>query len=162
MKRKDLFWGTIFIFLLGSLLHFTYECSGNNSLVGIFSATNESVFEHTKLIIYPTILWYIITYLKNKQHYNKDTLFSSMIIQIIISIITIPMLFYFYTNAFGIESLTIDLLIFFISIVLGFIYANKYLKTNKTLSWPLILSIIIIMYLIGTFYPPNIPLFQAL
>ncbi len=43
--RYELF-GIIFIVLLGSSLHFTYELSGENPLVGAFSAVNESVWEH--------------------------------------------------------------------------------------------------------------------
>ncbi|MCQ5363004.1 MAG: DUF6512 family protein [Candidatus Methanomethylicia archaeon] len=33
--------GIIFIVIVGSFLHFTYELSGENPLVGAFSAVNE-------------------------------------------------------------------------------------------------------------------------
>jgi len=41
--------GIVFIVLVGSALHFTFELSGDNPLVGVFSAVNESVWEHLKL-----------------------------------------------------------------------------------------------------------------
>lgn len=43
----------IFISILGVLLHFTYEWSGDNPAVGLFSAVNESTWEHLKLIFFP-------------------------------------------------------------------------------------------------------------
>lgn len=41
--------GMIFIIFLGSMLHFTFELSGRNPLVSVFSAVNESVWENLKL-----------------------------------------------------------------------------------------------------------------
>jgi len=52
--------GALFIILLGSLLHFTFEWSNNFWLVGIFSAVNESTWEHLKLAVIPALLWLLI------------------------------------------------------------------------------------------------------
>jgi hypothetical protein len=52
--------GTVFIIMLGSALHFTYALSGNNALVGVFSAVNESVWEHLKLVFWPALLWLLM------------------------------------------------------------------------------------------------------
>ena len=41
--------------ILGVFLHFTYEISNNNPIVGIFSAINESTWEHLKLIFFPML-----------------------------------------------------------------------------------------------------------
>jgi hypothetical protein len=38
--------GALFIIIFGSLLHFTFDWFKNFWLVGIFSAVNESVWEH--------------------------------------------------------------------------------------------------------------------
>ena len=47
--------GIAFIILLGSALHFTYELSGESPIVGVFSAVNESVWEHMKIAFSPQI-----------------------------------------------------------------------------------------------------------
>jgi ABC-type cobalamin transport system permease subunit len=52
--------GTFFIIFLGSLLHFTFEWSAKFWLVGIFSAVNESTWEHLKLAVIPALLWMLI------------------------------------------------------------------------------------------------------
>ena len=38
--------GTVLIVILGSVLHFAFEWSGGNQVVGAFSALNESVWTH--------------------------------------------------------------------------------------------------------------------
>ena len=48
MNKKYNFYNVLFIFILGTLLHFTYNWSNNNFIVGLFSSTNESIFSHTK------------------------------------------------------------------------------------------------------------------
>ena len=49
----------LFISILGVLLHFTYEWSDDNRIVGLFSAVNESTWEHMKLLAVPWVLWTI-------------------------------------------------------------------------------------------------------
>lgn len=43
----------IFVCILGVLLHFTYDWSSQNPIIGFFSAKNESTWEHLKLIFFP-------------------------------------------------------------------------------------------------------------
>lgn len=45
-------------FLVGTLLHFLYDFFPY-PFIAIFSATNESVFEHLKLFVYPMLLGYL-------------------------------------------------------------------------------------------------------
>ena len=61
IKKIQIF-SIIFTFILGTLLHFTYKLSGNNQLVGVFSAVNESTWEHLKLVFFPMLLTIIIGY----------------------------------------------------------------------------------------------------
>lgn len=50
MSLKTNLFRFIFISVLGVLLHFTYEWSGDTAVVGLFSAVNESTWEHLKLL----------------------------------------------------------------------------------------------------------------
>lgn len=52
--------GAVFTILLGSMLHFTFELSGGNPVVGVFSAVNESVWEHLKLAYWPALAYMVI------------------------------------------------------------------------------------------------------
>ena len=48
--------------ILGILLHFTYEWSGDKIIVGLFSAINESTWEHLKLLFFPMVITIIVGY----------------------------------------------------------------------------------------------------
>ena len=52
----------ILIIIIGTLLHFTYEWSGENNFVASFSAVNESTWEHLKLVFFPMLILGIIEY----------------------------------------------------------------------------------------------------
>ncbi|MBQ8724231.1 MAG: hypothetical protein IJY74_00995 [Oscillospiraceae bacterium] len=64
MKNKKIIYiiGFLWTAVLGTLLHFTYEWSGQNSFVGLFSAVNESIWEHMKLLFFPAASYALITY----------------------------------------------------------------------------------------------------
>ena len=61
IKNFQIF-SAIFVMILGTLLHFTYEWSGENLFIAAFSAVNESTWEHLKLLFYPMLLTTIIGY----------------------------------------------------------------------------------------------------
>ena len=63
--------GIIVICIIGTLLHFTYEWSHHKKIVALFSAVNESTWEHIKIAMTPTILWSIFYgYINDVSHYN--------------------------------------------------------------------------------------------
>lgn len=70
MKRS--FWGkrscqvlagVPVLFLAGTLTIFLYGLSGEFFLVGLLAPVNESVWEHLKLALWPTTLWWTAGYL---------------------------------------------------------------------------------------------------
>ncbi|MEM3021819.1 MAG: DUF6512 family protein, partial [Candidatus Caldarchaeum sp.] len=61
--------GFFFIVFAGSLLHFTYELSGGNMVVALFSAVNESVWEHLKLPFFPALALTVYQYARIRKTY---------------------------------------------------------------------------------------------
>ena len=59
MEKKKIIrfqiFSVIFTWILGTILHFLYEWSGDNKIIASFSAVNESTWEHLKLVFFPTI-----------------------------------------------------------------------------------------------------------
>lgn len=49
-------WMILPLGVLGSLLHFVFDWTAHNRVAAIFSAVNESYWEHIKIAIWPTIL----------------------------------------------------------------------------------------------------------
>ncbi len=161
-KRKNLL-AFLIIGILGTILHFTYEWSGQNPIVGIFSAVNESVWEHQKLLFFPSVLFFLVQYLTQKEKpYNFP--FAS-ILGIVSGILTIIISFYTYTGIIGKSYAIIDILLFFIGVIVTITVKNKIINKNKFSSKKLsIFAIVLTVFLIlifgyFTFNPPQIPIF---
>ena len=121
--------GIFFTLILGTLLHFTYEWSGNNSIVGFFSAVNESTIEHLKMIFVPFFLFSILEYFK----YGKDIsgfVFTKALC-VSIGMIIIVVAFYLYTWILGTDFLWMDIAIFILGIVTAYFVSYKLLKNQK-------------------------------
>jgi len=173
MKKEDLkliynlsVIGAIFAILFGSILHFCYQWSGNNFIVGLFAPINESVWEHMKLVFTPLLLFAFIdwTLLKSKV---KNYCFALMK-EVGIAIIFILAVFYSYTAIFGHSVLAIDILSFVISIVLAKWFGYLIL-TGRFKSWEFnglntISAIILIgfalFFVSTTINPPRAGLFK--
>lgn len=149
--------GFIFISLLGSFLHFTYDLSNHNKIVGLFSAVNESTWEHIKIALTPFFLWSIIDGFIFKTNPNY---FFAKLIGLLTIILTIPILFYGYKFILKKSIVIIDISIFFISIFLSQYFSYLVLTNAKTsiyLSYFSLILIIIIfgIYLLLTLLPIN-------
>lgn len=154
----------LFSLILGTLLHFTYEWSGNNLFVGSFGAVNESVWEHLKLVFYPMLIAMIIEYFFVKQDVNNYI--EAKTIGIFTAIFFIIVSFYTYSGVIGTSVIVIDILIFIISIILGEYVAYRLMKReNESTVLTTSLSIIILLFLllcfiIFTYIPPEVNLFR--
>lgn len=63
MKRELRRWeivGFIATGLFGTLLHFMYEWTGGNRVIAVFSAVNESTWEHMKLLFIPFLVFTVV------------------------------------------------------------------------------------------------------
>lgn len=163
-KQKSIFKfeliSTIFIMILGVLFHFTYEWSGNNIIVGLFTPVNESIWEHLKLLYFPMILTLIVGYFydgKNYENYICAKLFG-IIVSMIFTVIT----FYTYSGILGKIIDAVNIAIFFIAVVLGQYMVLRKIRENKSCNQTkkmIILIIIGVLFIFFTFNPPNIGLF---
>lgn len=55
-------WAIIPLVLLGSLLHFAFDWSRHNRVVAVFSAVNESYWEHIKIAVWPVALFQVVMF----------------------------------------------------------------------------------------------------
>lgn len=157
--------GIPILFIIGSLMHFLYEISGKNIFVGLISAVNESIWEHSKMVLWPVICWWSIYYMINgkKNNININKWFTAGLIALLTALLTIPMIYYFYTGAFGVEILIIDISILFFAVLFGQIlgfHFYKYYKGIKASISIRIFIILILVFAIFTLYPPKLPLFK--
>lgn len=152
--------GIIFVSVLGTLLHFAYDLSGNNFIVGLFTPINESIWEHTKLIYFP-MLFYL--YISKKAKHPCTT--TAMLFGALSGVLLIISLFYSYSGIIGYNIAIVDISIFYISVIMSFYIAYKLTLSCKVEKHKVILYvlniIIILAYVLFTFNAPQIPLLVA-
>lgn len=104
----------IVISLIGTLLHFLYDISYHNKVVGLFSAVNESTWEHVKIALTPTLLWGIIDGLVYGSNPNY---FLAKFISLLVIIILMPALYYGHKAIIKKEIFILDIISFYIVII---------------------------------------------
>lgn len=154
--------GTLFIIFLGTALHFTFDFSGKNPIVGSFSAVNESVWEHLKLPFWPSLFWMLIEMYPLRKVVSN--FFTSKTIGTIVMLAIIPTVFYSYT-AFTEEILAVDIATFMIAVLIGQIISYRLFKEGEPSKRTEIIAIIAIVvlavvFIVFTFYPPHLSIFQ--
>lgn len=151
----------VFSLVVGTLLHFTYQWSGENAFVGLFSAVNESTWEHLKLAFFPMLFIAMVGYFlfgKETKNYIKGNA-----IGIIVAISFIIIFFYTYTGMIGKNFTIIDIGTFVVAVILGECIAYKMINAKKTGNQKVcvgIIGVLLICFFVFTFSPPQIALFQ--
>jgi hypothetical protein len=149
--------------LAATLFHFIYSLTGKLFIVGLFAPVNESVFEHMKMVTLPILLWWSLFYLFRKNSLNADVWFGAALSTMVVAVITIPLLYYFYTGAFGTESVVVDIIILFIAVALGQLMGLHFYRyrsgINAGIAFIIMLAIIIV-FAVLTIIPPELPFFE--
>lgn len=151
----------VFSIILGTILHFTYPYSGSNTLVGLFSAINESTWEHLKLVFFPMFITTNIGYYFFKN--SVPNFFCSRAIGILVAISFIVVFFFTYTGILGSNFAILDISSFIFAIILGEYVSFKKIINKKSCNkriLGLIIGFLFIAFIIFTFIPPKINLFK--
>lgn len=148
--------------VLGSLLHFTYQWSGRLTAVALFSAVNESPWEHLKLYFFPIVLYLAVEWFVVE---NKAALLFAKLVQIIGGMVFIEAFFYTYTGALGIENVWVDILSFVVAMASGYLVSYRLIRPGVSGGFPAWLSgasiaLVMLFFVTSTFAPPHIPLFR--
>lgn len=143
------------ITIIGSLLHFTYGWSKRNKVVGIFSAVNESTWEHIKLAISGILACILVDvwWLGDNPNY-----WLARGISLLVPVVVIPLIFYGYQRITHHPILVIDISSFIVAAFLSaYVFALVLDATTIDTNWinfGLILSLVIlVMYLLLTRFP---------
>ncbi len=165
MKRSIGAWeflGFGVVSLLGTLLHFLYEWTGENAVVAVFSGVNESTWEHMKLLFFPMLFFAVAEYF----FFRERTDFWCIKLRgTLAGLIAIPVLFYTYNGVIGRSPDWINIAIFFVSAAIGFWVEYRKFRSPSCERCPqrvalAVLCVIALLFAVFTFYPPHIGLFR--
>ncbi len=163
MKTKYNLFAFLFIGILGAISHFVYKWTGENKIIGYFFAVNESTWEHLKLLFFPTVLFSFIENLFVKKEIKNYT--SSVVLSLLGGMASIIFLFYTYQGVIGNNIDFINILIYYIAIIIMLIIKNRVIESeifsskNANLIFLVIGFVIALLFVFFTYNPPQIPLF---
>lgn len=165
MKRSIFLWqsaGFGFTTLCGTLLHFLYEWTGESILVAPFSGTNESTWEHMKLLYWPLLFFAIAQYPFFK---HSNSYWCVKLLGTITGLVLIPVLFYTYNGAFGKSPDWVNIIIFYLSAAAAFLlewwlFKKDALRCRRPWLAFAAICILGVLFVWFTFLPPQIPLFR--
>lgn len=155
----------MFIGIFGAIGHFLYEWTGQNTIVGYFFPINESTWEHLKLLFFPTLIFSILEYNFVKREINNYAF--SIAISVITGMLSIIILFYTYSGVLGYFVDTINIAIYYISLIIMLVVKNKFIlkeklsgQSSNTFSI-IILFIITLLFILFTYNPPHLEIFKT-
>ena len=165
MKRVLSHWqfaGFVFTGIAGVILHFLYDWTGGSLLVAPFSAVNESIWEHMKILFFPL---FIFAFAENRYiGKDYDNFWCVKLLGTCIAAAAVPTSYYTLNGAFGPMPDWVNIAIFFASAALCYILEVWLFNKNKmpcnagkarTLLW-----VIAFVFVFFTFFPPQFPLFK--
>ena len=109
---------SLLIVIAGCLLHFTYDWSNKNKFVAVFSAVNESVWEHIKIALVPTFIFCFFSPLFYDASSKGNFIVASTMCVLAI-ILVIPTLFYIVSALTRRHSIAAGIIEFCIAILLS-------------------------------------------
>lgn len=166
MKKKIPIWqmgGFIFTGNAGTFLHFLFNLTGENVAVALFSAVNESIWEHLKLLFYPMVAVAIVQYFFWGE--NIPSFWCVKLKGILTGLALIPLIYYAYTGILGVKADWFNITIFFFVAAVVFYLETRWFQKENSCKIPkgiavFLICLIGIIFTVFTFIPPQIPLFQ--
>lgn len=166
MKKAIPYWQTaafLFTAVMGTLLHFLFDWTGENRVVALFSAVNESIWEHMKLLFYPMLAAAVIEYCiwgKKKSGYWCVKLLGTLL-----GLAVIPVVYYTYTGILGVNADWFNIAIFFIAAAGAYWTETKlFLRESQCRigNLPAVAALLLMAaaFTVFTWKPPHIPLFE--
>lgn len=132
-------------------------------IAALFSAVNESIWEHLKLVFYPMVVFALIEYF----FWGKDckSFWCVKLIGMLVGLVLIPVIYYTYTGILGVKADWFNVTIFFL--VAGIVYWVEMKLFQKGYTCQIgskmavaLICLILIAFAILTFVSPRIPFFQ--
>ena len=166
MKKSISYWqtaGFIFTGILGTFLHFLFDSTGGSILAAFFSAVNESIWEHMKLLYYPMLLFALIEYYFWGK--NDKPFWCIKLMGFLFGLMLIPMLYYTYTGILGVSADWFNITIFFLAAGAAFCLETKLFQSKFSCPFPsglafVLICLVAVIFTVLTFAPPQIPFFQ--
>lgn len=134
---------------VGSLLHFLFDWTGHNRVAAIFSAVNESYWEHIKIAVWPVVVLHVVLFAAGGYRYPSFLPAST------IALYSIPIsmigLIFLYKSITRRNVLWLDITVFFIVIAIAQAVFVLILGELAASAATIVLSILFLVGLLAAF-----------
>lgn len=155
--------GFIFTTIAGTILHFLFDLAGGSVIAALFSAVNESIWEHMKLLYYPMLAVALVQY----RNWGKNTLsfWCIKLAGVLLGLLLIPVIYYTYTGILGVSADWFNITIFFLAAAAAYRTETKLFQQDISCPLPSKTALFLLFLIAGvftllTFIPPRIPFFR--
>lgn len=149
---------TLFVVAAGSLLHFAWEWSGHNPVVGVFAAVSESTWEHPKLAFWPALA---LASLQRRLYGRPPGWLPATAVRALLPPVAIVVLFYGYTAVLGAHHLALDIGVFALAVLAGEAAGHALMRRRPSSRARLGAAAALVAFATLTFDPPALFLFEA-
>ena len=167
MGKRLLFWetaGFLFVAAAGTLLHFVYDWSGGSALAAVFSAVNESTWEHMKLLFVPMVA----VSAAQQAAFGREisNLTAVRAVSTLTGLALIPILFYTYMGVLGFGVTWANISVFYLSALAAFALDFRLLRRGRFSALrqqrfgAVILLALGAAFIWCTFHPPELGLWR--
>ncbi|MBQ3103199.1 MAG: hypothetical protein IJC58_02830 [Oscillospiraceae bacterium] len=166
MKKKLAAWEWIgfgVVCFLGTVLHFAYDWSGENAIIAVFSAVNESTWEHMKIFFMPYFLFSAAELFALVREYPN--FLAAKALGVLTGLAAIPAVFYTARGIAGGTQDWFNISIFFFAAALsqlvswGVMRKGKWDRPVWQIAGVVIFMSLAALFVLFTYAPPQIPLF---
>ncbi len=140
--------------ILGTLFHFAYDF-----IPIFFFPKNESIFEHTKLILFPFLIYGFSSLPFIKE--SRREYFASFISAIFISILFTIVSYYTYSGFIGSNIDVVNIILYYVSVLIGFYFIYKKKILMSFYNSIIYLIILLVLVIVFTYYPPELAFFNV-
>lgn len=154
--------GILFVLTAGTLSHFLYDWTGNNTIIGLFTPVNESIWEHMKLLFFPMLAYSLLMIIICRRNY--PCIIAASCLGILTGTFLIPLLYYSYTFILGKDVFILDIATFILSILIAFWLTYRLALSCKRKTFTLFLFTLVyglfVCFIIFTYHPPDASIFK--
>jgi len=166
MGKRLFYWelaGFLWVGIAGAALRFFYDWTGGAAWAAAFSAVNESVWEHMKLLFVPVFLltmaqvWFL----------GCPNLLAVRAVTAALGTLAIPILYYTYTGALGVQRLWVNALLFCAADAGLFLLEHRLLRRGAlNTGWAQIAGLaflwaVLFAFVWCSYRPPELPIFTG-
>ncbi len=162
-KRASRRWGyvvgAVVAALAGSALHFLYDALPN-PLTALISPVNESVWEHLKLLFFPTLATALVLSRREPQPHR---FWSGFFAALLAAPLALTGVYYLLLAGFGVSSTALDITLYFLTMFWAFSLAYRLRESGRlerAAPWLLLpVSLYGASLVLFTFAAPALPIF---